>query len=517
MNQSIARRFKPSQTLALLATAAVIVPGPAVRAADAGSSPAPQPAYATALPKPAAPDNPLSLFEGKLVFDVQERARVEGRDNNFDFNNNLNAATDDLFVLSRFRLGMLARPLDFITLYGQGQDARELGARRKSVPFVLGAEGDDPFDLRQGWVEFGNLKKFPLSLRAGRQELLYGDERLVGNFEWNNFARTFDAAKLHYENPDARLWVDGFVGHVVTIEGRGTGENVGFITNDANWNDTLAGFYLSTTLLPVQTTDVYLFYRQKPSNDPVYTDSIGSPAARAYDIAQEIFTMGFRVKSTPGKLNGFDYEAEGTYQVGRSAGQFVAAFPGPQMLEHNAFAGHVGAGYTWEKWDWKPRLSVEYNIASGDSDPNDNTDQSFLNLFPTNHKFYGYMDFFAWKNVHNPALSLKLTPYQDPKAAWRAFTVQLDGHAFWLYTNEDAWYRANAVTRVRPLNAAARSADPFVGEEIDLTLAYSPWKFLKLQAGFSHFFAVDYVRQTAAGANGDSDANFGYLQATVSF
>jgi hypothetical protein len=120
------------------------------------------------------------------------------------------------------------------------------------------------------------------------------------------------------------------------------------------------------------------------------------------------------------------------------------------------------------------------------------------------------MDFFAWKNVHNPALSLKLTPYQNPKAAWRAFTIQLDGHAFWLYTNDDYWYRANAVTRVRALN---RNADSFVGEEVDLTLAYAPWKFLKLQAGFSHFFAGDYVRQTGAA----SDANFGYLQATVTF
>lgn len=320
MNQSIARRFKLSRSCFLLAAAAVAALGTVSRAADTGNPPAPQPAYATALPKPAAPDNPLSFFEGKLVFDVQERMRVEERDNNFDFNNRLNAATDDLFVLNRFRLGMLARPLDFITLYGQGQDSRELAARRQSVPFVLGAEGDDPFDLRQGWVEFGNLKKFPLSLRAGRQELLYGDERLVGNFEWNNFARTFDAVKLHYENPDARLWVDGFAGHVVTIESMGPAQNTGFNLDDGNWNDTLAGLYASTTLLPIQTTDLYLFYRHKLGNDPLYLDSLGN-TARAYDIAQEIFTMGFRIKSTPGKLNSFDYEAEGAYQVGRSAGQ----------------------------------------------------------------------------------------------------------------------------------------------------------------------------------------------------
>ena len=43
-------------------------------------------------------------------------------------------------------------------------------------------------------------------------------------------------------------------------------------------------------------------------------------------------------------------------------------------------------------------------------DPADGDTDTFQNLFPTNHKFYGYADFFAWQNIHNPALQLKLTP-----------------------------------------------------------------------------------------------------------
>ncbi|HTD88243.1 MAG TPA: alginate export family protein, partial [Candidatus Binatia bacterium] len=143
-------------------------------------------------------------------------------------------------------------------------------------------------------------------------------------------------------------------------------------------------------------------------------------------------------------------------------------------------------------------------------DPNDSNDDSFLNLFPTNHKFYGYMDFFAWKNIHNPSVSLKMQP--DPKV-----TVQLDGHAFWLFSNEDAWYRANGVTQVRPVNAAARDADPFVGTEVDLTVGYVPVKWLKLQVGYSHFFAGQYLTDTAAGPAGNDDADFGYLQAIIAF
>ncbi len=467
--------------------------------------------------------NPLSFADDKLVFDVQERLRLEERNNNFDFNDKVNSSTDALFLLQRFRLGMLVKPDGWLKLYAQGQDSREIDSKRDKVPFVLGAEGDDPFDLRQGYVELGDLNEFPLSAKVGRQELIYGDERLVGAFDWNNFSRTFDAVKLHYQNTEQRFWADAFAAHVVTIQGTGPQGNYGEDFNDANWNDTFAGVYGSTTKLAFQTTDAYFLYRNKESNNPLYQDDATptSHTARPYDIKEEIYTIGLRMKSTPGKLNGFDYETEGAYQWGRDAGRIGTAYPntinGGTMLDHSAFAAEGRLGYTWEDAAWKPRLGAEYSVASGDKNPNDHSDQSFLNLFPTNHKFYGYMDLFAWKNVHDPSLQLKLTPYQDKTDPWKNITVELDGHAFWLFTNQDTWYRANAVTTVRPLNAAALSANTYVGSEIDLIIGYQPMKWVKLQAGYSHFFAGDYVRETAAGTNGQDDADFAYLQTTITF
>ena len=419
--------------------------------------------------------------------------------------------TDDTCVLQRLRLGVRLTPVDWLKVYAQGQDARQWGAKRPAVPFAFGAEGDDAFDLRQAYIEVGNVKQFPVTAKVGRQELSYGDERLVGAFDWNNFSRTFDAVKMRWVSPDKKCWVEAFAGHVVTIQDRGPDENDRLVLNDANWSDTVAGIYASSTALGKQTTDVYLFYRNKQNNNPSYTGISGSLTNRAtaYDIAQEVWTPGFRIKSLPGQWQGWDYELEAALQFGHS---------GTQRLDHTAFAVHTGAGYTWEKAAWKPRLGLEYNIASGDGDPSDATDESFLNLFPTNHKFYGYMDVFAWKNMHNLAGSLKFKPYQDAQRPHHNLMVQLDGHAFWLYTNDDAWYRANAVTTVRPLNALARNAGSFVGTELDLTLTYSsPWKRMKCQAGYSHFFAGNYVRDTAVGANGNDDANFGYVQTTISF
>jgi hypothetical protein len=121
-------------------------------------------------PAPVVESNPFCFFHEQLCFDVQERARVEIRDNNFDFFNGHNDAADDTFVLQRFRLGVLWKPTSWLRFYAQGQDAREIDSKRPNIPGALGAEGDDNFDLRQAYVELG-APGFPLSLRAGRQLL----------------------------------------------------------------------------------------------------------------------------------------------------------------------------------------------------------------------------------------------------------------------------------------------------------------------------------------------------------
>ena len=80
----------------------------------------------------------------------------------------------------------------------------------------------------------GNHKEFPLSLKVGRQELSYGDERLVGAFDWNNIGRVFDAAKLRWQNP----WfgADFFSGRVIIPD-----DNNFNMPNDYDW---FSGVYL---------------------------------------------------------------------------------------------------------------------------------------------------------------------------------------------------------------------------------------------------------------------------------
>src|SRR6185369_15533707 len=96
-----------------------------------------------------------------------------------------------------------------------------------------------------------------------------------------------------------------------------------------------------------------------------------------------------------------------------------------ERLEQQAFAGHVAGGYTWADCSSKPRLGLEYNYASGDHDSRDGRHETFDNLFPTNHKFYGYMDFFSWQNIHDLRLASSIKPAKN-------LTVTADFHAMWL-------------------------------------------------------------------------------------
>jgi hypothetical protein len=454
--------------------------------------------------------NPLSFYNGALTFDIQERVRWELRDNNFDFDDRFNSVTDDNWFLQRFRLGLMIKPASWFRLYAQVQDSREINSDRPDIPGLFAAEGDDSFDLRQAYVEFSDYKNFPLGVKIGRQILSYGDERLIGAFDWNNIGRTFDAVKLRYE--EKSWWLDAFASTVVVPQRGSYNQSDFFNGNELDRNQVFSGLYFSTTALGPQTIDLYALHLHEETNIHYFPAATGD---------SNFATFGFRIKSKPGafaraeesfdgkavndgkslpprpaapKAVGLDYDAEAAFQTGELRG-----------LDLTAFAAHVGLGYTFDT-AWKPRIGAEYNFASGDSDPFDGEVETFQNLFPTNHKFYGYMDLFAWQNLHNPAVTLTFNPVKPVQ-------VRLDYHAFWLASTDDAWYRANGVTTVRPINDASRNASNYAGSEIDLTVTWNVNKYLNLQAGYSHFFAGDYLEDTGP----SDDADFVYVMATLSF
>ena len=365
-----------------------------------------------------------------------------------------------------------------------------------------GPEQDGIVDLHQAYVTVGNHKEFPVSLKLGRQELSYGDERLVGAFAWNNIGRVFDAAKVRWQT--AWFAAEAFGSKLV-------------LPNDNNhnvWNDysSFCGLHVTTKKLPKNTTEVYFFARNEDIGSGTANTGAVLPFQLAAPAARDIYTLGARFKSTPGEFGKFDYTVEGAYQLGN----WRAAAGGPNT-DHEAYAFVANLGYTFGDSAMTPRLAVEYNYASGDENAADGEHGTFDNLFPTNHKFYGYMDFLSWQNIHDVRLAYSMKPH--PR-----LSVALEAHSYWLAETTDSFYNAGGVARggggvgTGTGYAINPSYDNHIGYEVDLVVGYTLTKFAGLEAGYGHFFVGDYVEQSwAAPAFGSKDADWFYLQTVVRF
>jgi hypothetical protein len=435
-------------------------------------------------------------------FGGQLRVRYELKENggvapNIDFRR-AGVDNDNSYLELRERIHAGYAPVSWFSIFAEGRDSSSTGDERHPSPDA------DAHDLYQAFVRLGDPSRFPLTAKIGRQELIYGDERLVGNADWYNVPRTFDAAKVRFEVPN--LWVDAFASRVVVP--------VPQEFNEANDYDWFSGLYgSSSTLIPGQETQLYFLSR----NASPQAAKVASPSLYPLPGARDIYTLGAHVKSLPGQWNGWDYAAE----IGGQLGSINLPVPGAgaHRLDHEAFAAFVAGGYTWREALGTPRLGAEYNFASGDSNPKDGKDQTFENLFPTNHRLYGYMDFFSWRNLHDPRLSASLRPI-------RPLLLTLDYHAFWLADTQDFFYPISGPGRgasgpAQPGEPVSYGRNPqfnsFVGSELDLEAIYTPKNWLTVRAGYGHFFVGDYVRSSLAKVGGATDANWAYLQMTVNF
>jgi hypothetical protein len=98
----------------------------------------------------------------------------------------------DNFTLLRTRVGLLATVNPSVRAFVQLQDSRVFGQANTTL-----SPSTNTFDLHQGYIDLSTtLREVPVALRAGRQEIILGNERLVGAVGWHNVGRSFDAARI---------------------------------------------------------------------------------------------------------------------------------------------------------------------------------------------------------------------------------------------------------------------------------------------------------------------------------
>lgn len=394
------------------------------------------------------------------------------------------------YFLLRTKLHVGYKPCDWISAYVEGQDSLEYGDKRVPDP------ESDRLELHQAYVGLGKAKAFPLTAKVGRQELSYGDERLVGASDWNNIGRTFDAAKLRYEIDT--FWVDGFISRLV-------------IPDDNNFDmsneyETFWGLYGGTkALVPQHDLQAYFLARDASAKSPLLEAGEAPGALVALTTPRDIYTVGTRLKSLPNFLGNWDYTLEGAYQFGR----FVDA---GKSLEQAAYAASLNVGYTFKNVPTSPRVAVELNYASGDSDPADGRHETFDNLFPTNHKFYGAMDVVSWQNMQNIRLNVSAKPTKE-------VSVAFDVNGFWVADKQDFFYNVAGGARAAGGYGRTPNAGNYVGTELDLVTTYSPDPAVNLQLGMGHFLVGDYPADSLrmnAGAQ-THDASWVFAQLKLNF
>lgn len=386
-------------------------------------------------------------------------------------------------------------------------DQRFAYANNPPVPGTVKKKGDGPeadnIELHQAIISIGNPKEFPVSLKLGRMELSYGDERLIGAFGWNNIGRTFDGAKARWQSDlfDAEL----FVSRPVIPQ-----NDVFDVSNDYDY---FSGLYVTSSVIPNNSLDVYFLAR---NSSPQAASAVPSPQS-PQPSARDVYTLGFRIKSTPGKFGPWDYLVESAYQFGNFVDKRAGANTPTQRLDQSAYMLAALGGFTFKDVWATPRLGLEYDHSSGDSNPFDNKHETFDNLFPTNHKFYGYMDFISLQNIHDVRATLTLKPTTR-------LTVLLEGHGFWLADTHDSFYNVAGVARggTGTTPGTGYGVNPgysgFVGTELDIVASYTVTRYAQAEVGYGHFFAGDYIQQSLSNPNfGSQDANFIYAQLNLNF
>lgn len=454
--------------------------------------PGAEPATAASRPPPPHP----SLVNAWMRAQTEEaqhwdlggqfRVRYDAKENagsfpNRDFLGGFDNSNDYLQFRSKVHLGY--QPTPWLAAYVEGRDSHVIGDRRATPE-------TDTFDLHQAYLRLGDPKQFPLSLKLGRQELSYGDERFLGVSDWSNFGRSFDAAKVRWEHPS--FWVDAFTGRqVIALDDT---------FNHANDYDWLSGVYLGTReLAPFQDTEVFVLTRDVAAGSPTaITPTLGGPGPR------DVLTAGTRWKSVPGRLGPWDYLFE-------FAGQTGSLNLGGRRQTQDSFSANFTLGYSWKETWGAPRLAAGYDFASGDENPADGANGTFEPLFGTNHKLYGVMDLFGPRNTHIPRAGFSLKPA-------KGLTVAVDWLGFWLVETADYLYPETGGARTQ--NGYGRHLDfsPQIGNEIDVLAAWQPLAWGQVQAGYGHFFPGTYLRQTAAlGRHPVEEADWFYVSATFGF
>jgi len=402
---------------------------------------------------------------GTVDFGGQQRVRYHheiGMGNDLSVPNGMRRFedTETDFVLSRTRLYTNWKLNDRIRFYLEG---------------IFAYTSDDGGSYRPRGIDrnFGDILNAFVdvrltdraTVRLGRQELLYGAQRLVSPLDWSNTRRTFEGAKLMWNSDD---WaVDLFYTQWVRPKADEWDE--------ADYHRNFYGTW--ATYRGWEKSTLEMFYLGYDSN----LDSTSS----TLPVDFSVHTIGARLN---GSVGNWLYDVQGGPQFGRQSNL---------GKDQHAFFATGGIGRKLANACWDPTLWLFYDYASGDNGSSDWN--RFNQLYPLAHQYFGFIDAVQRSNIEAPNVLLTM----QPAARWNLLC--------W-YCDFMANKRGDIVPGLGPVPAGdyQNTASRDLGDELDLIAKYGIGPRSNILFGWSHFWRGNKI-------TAPHDADFFYSQWTLNF
>ncbi len=321
-------------------------------------------------------------------------------------------------------------------------------------------------NVHEAWGQFNFNDRF--AFRVGRMELDYDGARFLGNLDWAAQARTHDALLFLWKN------------------NKGVRLDVGLAYNQ-NWRPEPGwlnqNFYDHTVTKNYKTMQFARFEKQIEG---------GSFVALIHNDGRQVATdssMAYRqtyALIANKNLGAVKLSTELYYQGGKNGnGTPVNAY--------------LAALYATFKTNLTP-ITFGGEILSG-TNPNDTQDRSFIPLYGTNHKFYGFMDYFYVGNPHGNKGLVDLNIQTRFKLGGISSLVA------------NAHYFMSAANIPDP-NDPGRNVSRALGTEIDLVYIARLYESVDIKLGYSQMFATSSM--VIIKGTGDQNAinNWAWLMIT---
>lgn len=314
----------------------------------------------------------------------------------------------------------------------------------------------NPLEFHQAFVDIKTTlqKNSNIVLRAGRQEFLFGSQRLVAVREGPNNRQSFDALRVLLTAD--HLKADFFYSHHVAAR-------KGIFNDGWNSNTRLWGSYCVINGIPmIQNADIYYLGLYK--THAVFDDGSGKEIRHSF---------GTRIW---GRKKDWRYDVEAVYQRGKLARNII-----------NAWTASINTSYQFSHAKFQPEIGMKTELISGDQQPGDGKLQTFNPLFPRG-AYFGLAAVIGPANLFDVHPSVAFT--LAPNLVW---TIDID--LFWRYSVRDGIYGPNTALIYSGTNARSR----FVARQLATDFSYTPNPFLYFRVEFTWLRAGDFLREVGAG------------------